>query len=62
MEEILWKSDYLIGFILGLTGCRKNAFDIGEKANIEIAKNALTLSIKEGTLTKTGATLILKVF
>jgi hypothetical protein len=47
--------------ILGLTGCRKNnAFDIGEKSNIEIAKNEVTLSIKEETLTKTSATLILK--
>jgi hypothetical protein len=47
--------------VLGLTGCGKNKmFDIGEKSNIEIAKNDVTLSIKEGTLTKTGATLILK--
>jgi hypothetical protein len=47
--------------VLGLTGCEKNKeFDIGEKSDIEITQNDVTLSIKEGTLTRKGATLILK--
>lgn len=46
--------------VLGLTGCEKNKLDIGKKSDIEITKNDVTLSIKDGTLTKTGATLILK--
>lgn len=47
--------------VLGLTGCgTNNKFNIGEKSNIEIVKNDISLSIKEGTLTKTGVTLILK--
>jgi hypothetical protein len=47
--------------LLGITGCGKNSkLDIGEKSNIEIAKNDVTLSIKEGSLTKVSATLILK--
>ena len=47
--------------ILGVTGCGiNNKFDIGDKSNIESVKNNVSLSIKEGTLTKRGATLILK--
>ncbi len=48
--------------ILGITGCgkTKNEFDIGKESTIEIANNNdVTLTIKEGTLTNTGATLIL---
>ena len=52
----------LCGFIvLGLTGCgNNNKFDVGEKSNIQISDKGIKLSIKEGTLTKTGVTLILK--
>lgn len=51
------------GFMmLGLIGCgtNKNEFDVGKKSNIEIVEKGVSLSIKENTLTKTGATLILK--
>lgn len=48
--------------ILGLTGCgsNKNEFDIGKKSDIEIVEKGVSLSIKENTLTNTGATLVLK--
>lgn len=47
--------------VLGITGCRshKNEFDIGNKSNIEISQNDVSMSIKDGTLTNTGATLVL---
>lgn len=47
--------------VLALTGCGeiKNKFKVGEKSDIEIEKNDVTLSIKEGTLKNTGATLVL---
>lgn len=51
------------GFIvLGLTGCgtNKNEFDIGKKSNIEIVEKGVSLTVKENTLTRTGAILILK--
>ncbi len=58
--------------ILGITGCgnAKNEFktgdksDIqisqGDKSNIQISPKDISLSIKDGTLKNTGATLILK--
>lgn len=48
--------------VLGLTGCgtNKNEFDIGKKSNIEIVEKGVSLTVKENTLTQTGATLILK--
>lgn len=48
--------------VLGLTGCgtNKNEFDIGKESNIEIVEKAVSLIVKENTLTETGATLILK--
>ena len=47
---------------LGITGCgkTKNEFGIGDKSDIKILKNDVTMSIKEGTLTNEGTTLILK--
>ena len=47
--------------LLGLAGCGKdkNKFDIGNKSNIEITKQDVVMSIKEGTLTNMGATIIL---
>ena len=47
--------------IFVITGCKKrdNQLNIGKKSDIKITKGDVTLSIKEGTLTKTGATLIL---
>ena len=53
----------ICGFmVLGITGCgvNKNEFDIGKESNIEIVEKGVTLSIKENTLTNTGATLVLK--
>lgn len=48
--------------VLGLTGCgtNKNEFDIGKQSNIEIVEKGVSLTVKENTLTETGATLILK--
>ncbi len=48
--------------VLGILGCgnSKNEFDVGEKSNIELIEKGVSLSIKENTLTPTGATLILK--
>lgn len=48
--------------MLSFVGCKinKNNFDIGEKSNIEVTEKDIVLSIKENTLTKKGATLILK--
>ena len=49
--------------VLGITGCgkTKNEFEIGEKSDIvEVnPNNGISMSIKEGTLTDTGATIIL---
>lgn len=51
----------LIILIFGLlTGCAVNNFKIGKESNIMDIKEGISLTIKEGTLTKTGATLILK--
>ena len=52
----------LCGFlIISLTGCgkTKNEFDIGDKSDIIISENDITMSIKEETLTDTSATIIL---
>ncbi len=48
--------------VLEITGCGtgKNEFDIGKESNIEIVEKGISLSIKENTLSNTGATLILK--
>lgn len=48
--------------VLGLTVCwtNKNEFDIGKESNIEIVEKGVSLTVKENTLTETGATLILK--
>ena len=47
--------------VLGMTGCgkQKNEFDIGNKSDIKISQNDVTMIIKDGTLTNNGATLIL---
>ena len=46
--------------LLGMTGCgkQKNEFDIGNKSDIKISQNDVIMTIKEGTLTNNGATLI----
>ncbi len=62
MKKRIFVSLICCFFILGLTGCGalKNKFDIGEKSDIEILEKGVTLAVKENTLTKTSATLILK--
>ena len=47
--------------VLGMAGCgkEKNKFDIGNKSNIKISQNDVTMTIKDGTLTNSGATLVL---
>ena len=47
--------------VLAMTGCgkSKNEFDIGNKSDIKISQNDVTMIIKDGTLTNNGATLIL---
>lgn len=51
-----------VSICLFSTGCQTNKkkFDIGEKSDIQIIENEIALSLKEGTLTKKGATLVLK--
>lgn len=48
--------------ISGITGCgsSKNGVNVGYKSKVEVVKNNITLSLKEGTLKDTGATFILK--
>ena len=47
--------------VLGITGCRslKNEFEVGNKSDIKISQGEVSMSIKDGTLKNTGATLIL---
>ena len=47
--------------VLGITGCRslKNEFEVGNKSDIKISQGDVSMSIKDGTLKNTGATLIL---
>ncbi len=62
MRKILFSILISSILFLGVVGCesRKNEFDIGNKSNIKISQNNdVILSIKDGTLTNTGATLVL---
>lgn len=47
--------------VLGITGCRslKNEFEVGNKSDVKISQGDVLMSIKDGTLKNTGATLIL---
>ncbi|MGM9876955.1 MAG: immunoglobulin-like domain-containing protein [Bacilli bacterium] len=47
--------------VLGITGCRslKNEFEVGNRSDVKISQGDVSMSIKEGTLKNTGATLIL---
>lgn len=47
---------------LGITGCgnSKNEFDIGNKSDVQISQNDVSLSVKNGTLKNTSVTLVLK--
>ena len=62
MKTIILTILVCVAMILSLTGCEtnKNEFNVGSKSPIEIKEKGVTLSVKENTLTKKGATLILK--
>ena len=61
MKHIILIALVCIGVVLGMTGCGKSKkeFDIGNKSDIKISQNDVTMIIKDGTLTNNGATLIL---
>ena len=61
MKHIILIALVCIGVVLGMTGCGKSKkeFDIGNKSDIKISQNDVIMTIKEGTLTNNGATLIL---
>ena len=61
MKRITLIALMCIGVILGMTGCGKSKkeFDIGDKSDIKISQNDVTMTIKDGTLTNKSATLIL---
>lgn len=46
-------------FALGLYGCNKDGLKLKGKSNIELSLTEVSMTIKEGTLSKTGATVIL---
>ncbi len=61
MKKVIFVIFLSIVFVIGLTGCgkTKNEFNIGDKSDIIISESDVTMSIKDGTLTNTGATIIL---
>ena len=61
MKHIILIALVCVGVVLGMTGCGKSKkeFDIGNKSDIKISQNNVTMTIKDGTLTNSGATLIL---
>lgn len=61
MKHIILIALVCIGVVLGMTGCGKpkKEFDIGDKSDIKISQNDVTMTIKDGTLTNSGATLVL---
>ncbi len=61
MKHIILIALMCIGVVLGMTGCGKSKkeFDIGNKSDIKISQNDVTMTIKDGTLTNSGAPLIL---
>ncbi len=48
--------------VLGLVGCEnnKNNFKVGIESTIKTSEKGISLSVKKGTLTNVGATLVLK--
>lgn len=59
MKKIILTFLLCVVGVLGITGCRNNEWSIGDRSDIQIFQEDVTLSIKDGTLTNTGATLIL---
>ena len=50
----------LCSFVLLITACNNNKLDVDEVSNIVTSNGNVSLTIKEGTLTSTKATLILE--
>lgn len=50
----------LCSFVLLITACNNNKLDVDEVSNIVTSNENVSLTIKEGTLTSTKATLILE--
>ncbi len=62
MKRVILTTLICGSLILGITGCSNSErkLDIGNKSNVKISQNNdVIMSIKDGTLTNTGATLIL---
>lgn len=47
--------------VIGITGCAKTKkeFDVGNRSDIKVSENDVSMSIKDGTLTNIGATIVL---
>lgn len=61
MKKILRSVLFLGIMTLGVLGCEKpkRNFEIGDKSDINILQNDVTMTIKEKNLTNKGATLVL---
>ena len=61
MKKILWSVLFLGIMTLGVLGYEKpkRNFEIGDKSDISILQNDVTMTIKEKNLTNKGATLVL---
>lgn len=61
MKKILRSVLFLGIMTLGVLGCEKSKrnFEIGDKSDINILQNDVTMTIKEKNLTNKGATLVL---
>ena len=61
MKKILRSILFLGIMTLGVLGCEKSKrnFEIGDKSDINILQNDVTMTIKEKNLTNKGATLVL---
>ena len=46
--------------LLGVTGCGKNNFDIGEESDVEVVDKYVSFEIDKDTLTETSATVIFR--
>lgn len=46
--------------LLGVTGCGKNNFDIGEKSTVEVVDKYVTFEIDDETLTNESATVVFR--
>ncbi len=60
MKKVILTILLCVVMVVVFTGCgKKNEFDIGSKSDIIISQENVSLSIKDGTLKNTGATLVL---